>query len=91
VLLGYKNTRGRNYRCFAWALSGCEGSEYFGRDKRRIELGSALHLGQAEGIVLKNDNTGWLSSESIFLGCFSKSAKLFSFDFGSYFRVGSGE
>jgi hypothetical protein len=85
VLLGYKKTKGRKYRCFTWLLSDYDGSEYFGGDKRRIELGSALHLGQAEGIVLKNDNTGWISSESIILGCIHKPAKLFSFDFGSYY------
>lgn len=85
ILLGYKKAKGRNYRCFAWALSGYEGSEYFGGDKRRIELGTAFHLGQAEGIVLKNDNTGWFSSEGIFLGCIHKPAKLFNFDFGSYY------
>jgi len=91
VLLGYKNTRGRNYRCFAWILSGYEGSEYFGGDKRRIELGSAFRLGQAEGIVLNDDNRGWLSAEGIILGCIHKPAKLFNFDFGSYSGVGSRE
>jgi hypothetical protein len=85
VLLGYKKSKGRNYRCFAWLLSGYEGSGYFGGDKRRIELGKALHLGQTEGIVLKEDNTGWFSSESITVGCFYKKAKLFSFDFSSYY------
>jgi hypothetical protein len=88
VLLGYKNTRGRNYRCFAWLCSGYDGSEFFGGNNSRIELGSVLHLGQAEGIVLKDDNTGWLSSEGIFLKCIHKPAKLFSFDFGGFWGVG---
>lgn len=91
LLLGYKKIKGRNYRCFAWVLSGYEDSEFFGGDKRRIELGTALHLGQTEGIVLKDDNTGWFSSESIIVGCFYKKAKLFRFDFGRYLGVGSRE
>lgn len=85
VLLGYKNTVGRSYICFAWLLSGYNDSEFFGGKRRRIELGSALHLGQTEGIILKNKNTGWISSESIQLGWFNKPAKLFRFDFGKYY------
>jgi hypothetical protein len=85
VLLGYKNTSGRSYICFAWLFSGYYGSEFFGGKKQRIELGSALHLGQSEGIVLKNDNTGWISSESIQLGWFKEPAKLFGFDFNKYY------
>ncbi|MDO9255974.1 MAG: hypothetical protein Q7U54_10715 [Bacteroidales bacterium] len=85
VLLGYKNTSGRSYICFAWLLSGYNGPEFFGGKRRRIELGSALHLGQTEGIVLKNDNTGWISSESIQSGWFNEPAKLFGFDFGNYY------
>lgn len=86
VLLGYKNTSRRSYTCFAWLLSGYEGSAFFGGKNIRVELGSALHLGQAEGIVLKNDNTGWISSESILSGWFYEPAKLFGFDFDRYFE-----
>jgi hypothetical protein len=85
VLLGYKNTSGRSYVCFAWLFSGSNSSGFFNGNIRRIELGSALHLGQSEGIVLKNDNTGWISSESIQSGWFKEPAKLFRFDFGKYY------
>ena len=88
VLLGYKNTVRRSYTCFAWLLSAYEGSAFFGGEKVRVELGSALHLGQTEGIVLKNDNTGWFSSESIQAGWFYEPAKLFGFNFERYFEVG---
>lgn len=88
VLLGYKNTKGRKYACFTWLLSGYKEVRYFAGNKRRIELGSALHLGQTEGIVFKNDNSGWISSESIRIGCIHKPAKLFGFDFGEYFEFG---
>jgi hypothetical protein len=89
VLLGYKNTFRRSYTCFAWLLSGYKGSAFFGGKNIRVELGSALHLGQTEGIILKNDNTGWISSESIQSGWFYKPAKLLAFNFESYFEVRS--
>lgn len=88
VLLGYKKIKGRKYTCFTWLLTDYDGSFYFGGNKRRVELGSALRLGQTEGIVLKNNNTGWISAESIRLGCIHKPAKLFGFDFREYFDFG---
>ena len=85
VLLGYKHTRGRSYSCFAWLLSGYKGRFYFSGVKKRIRLGSALHLGQTEGIVLQNDNSGWISAESIQAGWFYEPAKLFRFDFNNFY------
>ncbi len=87
VLLGYKNKRGKSYSCFAWLMSGYEEQLYFSGSKTRVQLGSALHLGQTEGIVLKEDNTGWISSESIQLGRLHRPAKLFKINFNSYFEV----
>jgi hypothetical protein len=86
VLLGYKNNGSRSYSCFAWLLSRNEGQFYFNGSKTRLELGSALHLGQTEGVIIKDDNTGWLSSESVQAGRIHRPAKLFSFNFGSYFK-----
>jgi hypothetical protein len=85
VMLGYKNTGGRMYSCFAWLLSGYADGFYFNGSKRRMELGSAFNLGQTEGIVLLNDNTGWLSSESIFAGWMFRPARLFRFDFMDFY------
>jgi len=85
VLLGYKNIKGRRYTCFAWLLSGYIGTGFFGGERKRLKLGSALRLGQTEGIVLKNDNTGWISSESIQAGWVNEPAKLFGFDFGYFY------
>jgi hypothetical protein len=85
VLLGYKNTGGRFWDCFCWLLTDSNDNQYFKSKKTRIELGSALHLGQSEGIVLKNDNTAWLSSESIRVGCINRPAKLFRLDLRKYF------
>jgi hypothetical protein len=85
VLLGYKKTGGRSYSCFAWLLSGYKGPDVFSGNKRRIELGSALYVGQTEGIVLQNDNSGWISSESIRAGWFYEPARLFGFDFDNLY------
>jgi len=91
VLLGYKNKRGKSYTCFVWLLSAYEGQFYFSGSKRKVKLGSALHLGQIEGIVLRDDNTGWLSSESIQSRWIHRPAKLFMFNFGGYFGVRNKE
>ena len=85
LMLGYRNTGGRFWDCFCWILAESNDSHYFEAKKTRIELGSALHLGQSEGIVLKNDNTAWLSSESIRVGCINRPAKLFRLDLSKYF------
>ncbi len=85
VMLGYKNTGGRMYSCFAWLLSGYTDGFYFNGSKKRVELGSTFNLGQTEGSVLMNDNTGWLSSESIFAGWLFRPAKLFRFDFRNFY------
>lgn len=87
VLLGYKNIKGRRYKCFAWLLSGYTGPGFFDGQRKRLKLGSALRLGQTEGIVLKDDNTGWISSEGIRAGWIKKPAKLFGFDFKTIFNL----
>ncbi len=87
VLLGYKNKGGRFYRCFAWLLSDYKEGLYFSGRKYRVDLGSAIHLGQSEGIVLRNDDSGWISSESIRAGWLNHPAKLFYFSFSDlYFK-----
>ncbi len=85
VLLGYKNTGGRFWNCFCWLLDNYSESCFFNGRKTRLELGSALHLGQSEGVFLKNDNTGWISSESIFAAGIFRPAKLFHFGFNNFF------
>ena len=91
VLLGYKNTGGRFWDCFSWLLYDYKGCNFFSGRKTRLELGSALQLGQSEGIVLKNNNTGWISSESIFTVGIFHPAKLFSFDFNNFFPQGNSK
>lgn len=82
VLLGYTNEQA-NSESFVWLLSGYTGSNFFGAKKSRINLGSVLNLGQTEAVFLSNDNTGWITSESIQL--LGLPAKLYSFDFKNFF------
>jgi len=85
VLLGYKNNGGNLYTCFAWLMYDYPNNYHcFGGNKRRIELGSALTLGQTEGITLLNDNTGYISSEQIIAGIITFPPKLHAFNIDQY-------
>jgi len=85
LLLGYKNTRGKSYSSFCWLLTGYKGNSVFTGTWQRIELGSALHLGQTEGISFANENLAWLSSESILSGWLYRPAKLYRINIESFF------
>jgi len=85
ILLGYKNTGGKFWKCFCWTLADYDDCYFFDGAKTRIELGSALRIGQSEGIYLKNDNQVWLSSESIMKRGPFRKAKLFTMDLRTYF------
>jgi hypothetical protein len=86
VLLGYKKV-GFNYNCFAWLLFNYTNRNFFKADKRRLELGVASTLGQTEGIVIKNDNTGYFSSEKIVTSFGTILPQLYKFNFNSYFNT----
>lgn len=88
VLLGYKKV-GFNYNCFAWLFFNYTNHYFFKSDKRRLELGVASNLGQTEGIVLKNDNTGYFSSEKIVVGSGAIPQQLYKFDFSGYYNTTS--
>ncbi len=88
VLLGYKKV-GFNYNCFAWLLFNYSNHNFLKADKRRLELGVASTLGQTEGIVMKNDNTGYFSSERIVSAFGIIPQQLYKFDFSSYFNTTS--
>ena len=88
VLLGYKKV-GFNYNCFAWLLFNYTNRNFFKADKRRLELGVASNLGQTEGIVLKNDNTGYFSSEKIVIGSGAIPQQIYKFDFSGYYNTTS--
>jgi hypothetical protein len=85
ILLGYKNTGGKFWNCFCWLFTDYNSNSYFNGEKTRIELGSVLHIGQAEAIIFKNDNTAWISSESIRVGFLPFRAKLMKLNLNPLF------
>ncbi len=84
VLCGYKNMGSGFWTCFAWLLYDYPDYRPFGGNKRRIELGTALQLGQMEAVWFHDDGRGWLTGESISAGPFAFDARLSRFDFTEY-------
>jgi hypothetical protein len=84
VLCGYRNIGLGIWTCFAWLLFDYPEHHPFAGNRRRIELGTALQLGQLEGIWLRPDLGGWMSGEAISAGPFYQAARLSGFDFRSF-------
>lgn len=63
ALLGYQNTGFRNH--FMHLLSDFSGGMYFDGNKRRIDLPTALTMGQAEGICFRTNSYGYISNEGV--------------------------
>ena len=83
-LLGYKNNGANLYSCFVWILWDHALFDFFGGNKRRIEIGSMFTLGQTEGVALMNGHEGFVSGEQI-SSIITIDPKLSSFDFTQYF------
>ena len=94
ALLGY-NLLGFP-KVFCWLLwDWPAGSDmFFGGNKRRIELGSAFEVGQAEGIGFAGNRTGYITNErTIANGITFVEESVRYFDFGQWIPegVGTGE
>ncbi|MBF9144101.1 T9SS type A sorting domain-containing protein [Hymenobacter properus] len=61
-LLGYNSSTGAT---FLWLLSDFRGGQFLGGNKRRIELPSALFIGQAEGLTFVDQYRVFISNERI--------------------------
>ncbi len=61
VLLGYQAAIPGNH--FMHVLSDYSGGKLFNGNKRKINLGNAGTMGQAEGIAFKTSSTGYISNE----------------------------
>ena len=88
LLLGYKNNGANLYTSFVWILWDHEPYDFFGGNKRRIEIGSMFTLGQTEGVALRNNQEGFVSGEQI-SSVITIPPKLSSFDFSEYFFSGT--
>lgn len=76
------------YYAFVWLLHDFNENQFFSGNKRRIELGTVIDIGQAEGITLQHDMKGYMSGEAIVLPNYSinEPAKVHAIDFSAYIK-----
>jgi hypothetical protein len=79
ALIGYKNSG--LYPCFSYLLSDFSAAQFFKGNKRKFNLGSAINIGQTEGIVVQNNGTFFTVSEKIVAGSNTITARLHRFQF----------
>lgn len=77
VLLGYDGTTSETSLWLLWDYSD---SRFFSGNKRKITLGTALNMSQAEGITFSQSYKGFICSEKILV--FPQ--RLFRFDIGQW-------
>lgn len=100
VLLGYQNSGFGNH--YMHILSDYKADSFFTGNKRKIDLGDATVMGQAEGIAFRNGKYGYISNEKFVRMAgpvtLTVNQKLKSFDisnfvgnyFTKYFFTGNG-
>ena len=86
LLVGYKNNGSNFYTSFVYLLFDYPTTNFFSRNKRRIEIGNMLTVSQTEGITFQSATEGFISSEKITSNFLTIPPKLFSFDFSAYFE-----
>ena len=85
MLLGYKNNGANLYSSFIWMLWDYEENVFFSGNKRRFEIGTMFSLAQTEGLALKDNSTGYVSSEQI-SSVITIAPKLFKFNLSDYLQ-----
>lgn len=83
ILLGYTNA-GISSQNFIWLFYDYTSFDIFKGEKNKIILGNVRDLGQTEGIVIREDNSGWITSEEILAGPIRIAPKLFRYDFKGF-------
>ncbi len=80
MLLGYESAGGTP---FFWILWDYPSGEFFGGNKRRINLGSFFSVGQIEGICFRGTSYGYVSNEkfSVFVP-----ARLYSYQISQWLQ-----
>lgn len=78
VLLGYDNVIPAP--CFLWMLYDYQNENYFSGNKRRFSLGTALTLGQIEGIDFNSPGKGYITNERFQQSIFNVPPQLRKFD-----------
>jgi hypothetical protein len=82
ALLGYDNVIPAP--CFLWMLYDYQNENYFTGNKRRFSLGTALTLGQVEGIDFNAPGKGYITNERFQQSIFNVPPQLKKFDLNSY-------
>lgn len=77
-LIGYKPPA---YSPFAFIVWDYHQNNLFSGNKRRLQLGSVLTMGQQEGVCFSSGKTGFISSEQV--TALSQVSRYFSFDLSS--------
>lgn len=80
-LLGYNASNGTT---FLWLLSGFQSNQFLRANKRRIELPSALAIGQAEGLCFVDRYRLFVSNEQLIVPFFTVPAQLYSLSVGRW-------
>jgi len=81
ALLGYNAT---NATTFMWLLTGFQGTGYLKANKRRIELPSALLIGQAEGLCFVKNGRVFISNEQISNAFLTVPPRLYALGLGAW-------
>lgn len=82
ALLGYDNVIPAP--CFLWMLNDYQNENYFTGNKRRFSLGTALTLGQVEGIDFIAPGKGYITNERFQQSIFNVPPQLKKFDLTPY-------
>ncbi|MBL7927784.1 MAG: T9SS type A sorting domain-containing protein [Bacteroidia bacterium] len=82
VLLGYDNTIAAP--CFLWMLYDYQPGKIFSGNKRKFNLGSAITLGQIEGITYNANSKGYITNERFTQLIINVPPALRSFDLSTY-------
>ena len=82
ALIGYINTGFGNH--YMYLLSDFSGGTYFNGNKRKLNLPTALDMGQAEGIAFQNSTYGYISNEQLTKSGVTIHPKLHSFNMADF-------
>jgi hypothetical protein len=75
MFIGYKRTG----KPFLWQFWDFKGDEFFGGKRQRFKLGSALKMGQTEGITFIDNTNGFISNEKLKIPIFKVPQQLRKF------------
>ena len=88
ALLGYVTTNLGNH--FMHLLTEYNNGFYFNGNKRKLDLPNATEMGQAEGIVFRNERYGYISNERVSYGPYVVNQQLHSFDLTPFLNWSMG-